>query len=145
MGDRMVTHLEALEVWDRLEYAITHKLPVTLTYFKTKKDPASRAEIRFDDGRPYMVKIRRTVEPYRLEFTQAGHPVVYVVDRSPNDEKGPMYRTVRLDRIAAGTGTTQQQRRPRVRVHPHGKRYCQGLITLAEEKHAAKVAAASAH
>lgn len=144
MGDRWVSDLEALEVWDRLEYAIAHELPVTLTYFKARKDRKGDP-VLFKDGTTCWAKIRRTVEPYRLEFTQAGHPVVYVVDRSPNDEKGPMYRTVRLDRIAAGTGTTHRQRRPRVQVHAHGKRYCQGLITLAEEKHAARIAAASAH
>lgn len=139
MPDRIVSGLEALEVMERFEQAVADGLPVSVTFMKTRKDPITRRPVEFEDGRPYMVKVRRTVEPYLVEFTREGHPVAYVVDRSPNDEKGPMYRTIRLDRVVAAT---DGRRAPRVTVHVNGKRYCQGLIDLALAKREARRLAA---
>lgn len=138
MGERMARDLEALEVMERLERAIDDGLPVTITFMKQLRDRITRHPVLFSNGRPYMVKVRRTVEPYAVEFTREGHPVAYVVDRSPNDEKGPMYRTIRLDRVVVSTPSN----RLRVVVHSKGKRYCQGLIDLALKKREERALAA---
>ena len=131
---RLPGEVDALEIMARVEAAGADEKPVTVTFMKERRDRMTRKVVTFTNGRPYMVKVTRTVEPYRVEFTLAGHPVAYVVDRSPEDEKGPMYRTVRLDRVVVSLVTG----RPRVRVHVKGVRYCQGLIDVALDKLRAK-------
>lgn len=130
---RLPHDVEMLEIMERFERAMADEKPVTVTFMKQKKGPDESGKVRplfFGNGRPYLVKVTRTVEPYRVEFTLDGNPVAYVVDRSPEDEKGPMYRTVRLDRVVVSIDTGK----PRMRIRTAGKRYCQGLIDLALAK-----------
>lgn len=133
---RLPGEVEALEIMERVALAAELGKPVTVTFLKEKRDPVTRRKITFADGSPYYVKVTRTVEPYAVEFSLTGHPVAYVVDRSPNDEKREMYRTVRLDRVVV----SRQTNRPRLTVHLAGVRYCQGMIDLALAKRAEKAA-----
>lgn len=133
---RLPRTVEVLEIFERFEEAMDREKPVTVTFLKEKRDPITRKVQLFGNGRAFMVKVTRTVEPYAVEFTRDGHPVAYVVDRSPNDEKGPMYRTIRLDRVVVSLDT----HRPRLRLRLGGKRYCQGLIDLALAKRAERMA-----
>lgn len=137
MGYRLPGEVEQLEIMERLETAALYGQVVTVSFFKQKKDTNKRP-VFFGNGRPYLLKVTRTVEPYAVEFTLQGHPVAYVVDRSPEDEKGPMYRTIRLDRVAIST-TTQ---RPLMRTRSKLRRACQGLIDLALAKRTERAAAA---
>lgn len=127
---RLPGTVETLDIMERFERAVELEKPVTVTFVKEVRDRMTREVKRFADGRPYMVKVTRTVEPYAVEFALNGHPVAYVVDRSPNDEKGPMYRTIRLDRVVVSLDTGK----PRMRIRMLGKRHCQGLIDVALEK-----------
>lgn len=129
---RFPGEVEALEIMERFEQAVADEKPVTVTFMKERRNRTTRKPVLFGNGRPYMVKVTRTVEPYAVEFTMQGKPVAYVVDRSPEDEKGPMYRTIRLDRVVVSLTTGKA----RMRIHRAAVRYCQGLIDLALAKRA---------
>ncbi len=73
---RLPGTVEQLEIMERLENAAADGHPVTFTYFEQKKDSTPRRNpLTFPDGRPYLVRTRRTVEVYAVEFTMDGHPV----------------------------------------------------------------------
>lgn len=138
---RFPGEIEQLEIMERLQHAIEDKKPVTVSFFKEKEITHTYTVKGVKCTTTYTgyVKVRRTVEPWLVGFHQSdGHPYVRVISRSPTDEKGPMYRTIRLDRIAVRTTTGK----PLLTVHAKGKRYCQGLINVAEAKEAAKLATA---
>lgn len=78
-------------------FAMAHRSPVRVSFFKQKKDDHGRP-VR-SGGRDLYVKVTRVVEPHELIVTKSGHRAVKVVDRTPEGEFRPDYRTIRLDRI----------------------------------------------
>jgi len=94
---------EQLHLWHLFAFAMAHRAPVKVSFFKEKKDEYGRLET--SGGRRLYVKVTRTVEPHELVVTKAGHRLVNVVDRSPEGEWGPEYRTIRLDRVAHSRAT----------------------------------------
>lgn len=130
---RFPTPTETLDVWERIEQAIADEKPVTLTFFKEKEISYTRRRHGKTETVTYTgyVRARRTVEPWLLGFHQSdGHAYARVISRSPTDEKGPMFRTIRLDRVAVSRTTGK----PLLTVHVKGKRYCQGLIDVGLER-----------
>lgn len=105
-GFRMChTEEDQLDLWFRLRAAMDHRAPVRVTFFKQRKHDSGAlkgkpVEDRF--GNPVYVKVTRVVEPFEFDITRDGHRIVRVVDRSPEGEWGPEYRTIRMDRIAFG-------------------------------------------
>jgi hypothetical protein len=116
---RLPGEVETLEIYERFERAIELRKPVTITFMKVRRD-AGGAEMRFPDGRPYLVKVTRTVEPFELMMTRAGHLIVRVVDRSPNAAERPEKRTIRLDRVVISCVT----QRARLVTHLSGRYLC---------------------
>lgn len=140
MGYRLPGELEQLDIMERLEHAIELKIPVTLTFFKQKTitHTYTKHGVKYTTTYDGYVPARRRVEPWMVGFAlKDGHPYVRVISLSPTDEKGPMHRTIPITRIAVSTATGK----PLLTLHPSRHRYCQGLITLAEQKEAAKAAA----
>lgn len=105
-GFRMANEAEQLHLWLLFRYAMDHRMPVRVSYFKEKKDDQHRP-VRTPGGAPIYVKITRIVEPHELTQTKAGHSLVKVVDRTPEDDKGPAYRSIRLDRVAFSWATSK--------------------------------------
>lgn len=137
---RLPTELEQLEIMERLQLAIDNRHPVTLTFFKEKEITHRYTVngVQLTTTYTGYVPVRRTCEPWMVGFHQSdGHPYVRAVAWSPTDEKGPMYRTYPIPRIAVSTTTG----RPLLTVHTSKPRHCQGLVDLAEAKEAAKAAA----
>lgn len=91
---------DQLRLWFVFKRAIDQRAPVRVSFFKRKKDDRHRPlSDRF--GNPVYVKVTRTVEPYALDRSKDGHPLVRVVDRTPEGlGSQPEYRMIRLDHIA---------------------------------------------
>lgn len=121
-GYRFCTEIEQLRLFERLEAAIEHRHPVTVTYFKEKRVKvwSERAGAYVEKPSGLYVKTRRVVEPYELRQTLAGNLIVKVMDRSPENAERPESRTIRLDRIAF----SRAQGTPLMRVHPRGRYLC---------------------
>lgn len=118
-GYRWCTETEQLRLFERLEAAIEHRHPLTVSYFKQRRDTQGDL-MTFEDGTPLFVKTTRVIEPYELAQTLAGHLIVKVMDRSPNDSERPASRTIRLDRIAY----SKAKGRPIMQAHPRGRYMC---------------------
>lgn len=132
-GYRFPTRTEVDELWERFEEAIEREKPVTVSFFKEKDITHTRTVHGTPQTVTYKgyVKVTRIVEPWLMGFHQGdGHPYVRVVSRSPTDEKGPFWRTIRLDRIAVSNWTGK----PLMTVNLGGKRYCQPEIDYATER-----------
>lgn len=71
--------------------AIDHQRPVTLTFDKEEKDGAGKKTGQ-------LVEDVRTVEPYDIQTTLAGHIILKAMDRQTGES-----RTIRIDRIHAYT------------------------------------------
>lgn len=118
-GVRFCNDDEQLRLFERLEDAIALRKPVRVTYFKERKDPRGK-KMTLSTGEQMYIKVTRTVEPYELCQTLAGHLTVKVMDRSPEGEERPASRTIRLDRIAF----SRRQRRPLMQVMFTGRWLC---------------------
>jgi hypothetical protein len=103
-GFRMtVSDDEQYHVRQLFASAMDHRAPVRVSFFKQLKDEKHRPV--FSGGRPLFVKVTRVVEPHAFGVTKAGDRVVKVVDRTPEGELRPEYRTIRLDRVAVSRST----------------------------------------
>lgn len=137
-GYRFCTETEQLRLFERLEAAIEHRHPVTVSYFKEKRVKvwSKRAGAYVDKPSGLYVKVTRVVEPYELAQTLAGHLIVKVMDRSPENAERPESRTIRLDRIAY----SRAQRRPLVQVMFTGRWLCPSPLDDPEKGGSAPVA-----
>ncbi len=84
-----------------LEWAITRKRPVTITYMKQAKTSNGQLQWEYpSEGsrKPVLEPTVRTIEPWHLRTNWAGDPYVQGMDRDTNEP-----RSWRLDRIRAIT------------------------------------------
>lgn len=85
---RLVTPADALPFITRLNRAIRRKEVMTIEYREMKRRPDGTR------SRSEMQTVMRTVEPWALEMTQDGVPIMRAMCRTSGEP-----RTYRLDRI----------------------------------------------
>lgn len=134
-GYRFCTETEQLRLFERLEAAIEQRHPLTVTYFKQRRNAKGKKMV-FKDGSPLFVKTTRVIEPYELAQTIAGDLIVKVMDRNPSDSERPRPSTIRLDRIAY----SKAKRRPIMQAHPRGRYLCPSPLDDMDEGGSAPMA-----